>query len=133
MPVRNKVLVVDDDETTLQALTVALEARGYVVIAREHTIGTGATIRKELPEAAIFDVEMPGLRGDALVRLLAKNPGVPMPWVIFHSSLPAAELDRMVRETRAAGAIPKSDLRSFLVAFEALLARLRHEELVARR
>lgn len=125
--IRNKVLLVDDDEATLTALTIALEARGYKVVARQHAIGTGATIVHERPEAAVFDVEMPGVRGDALVRMLERKPGLLMPWVIFHSSIAQKELDRMVRETRAAGAIQKSDLRSFLAAFEQLLTRLRLE------
>jgi DNA-binding response OmpR family regulator len=122
---RNKVLVVDDDALTLKTLGVALECRGYEVVLRNSAIGTSATILSERPEVALLDVEMPGLRGDKLVQLLHRNTVGPIPWVIFHSSLPQTQLDRMARASSAAGAIHKTDLQSFLFSFESLLARLR--------
>jgi DNA-binding response OmpR family regulator len=124
-PCRNKVLVVDDDSLTLKTLGVALESRGYAVILRNSAIGTNATILSERPEVAILDVQMPGLRGDKMVEHLNKNTIGPIPWVIFHSSLPQKQLDLMARTWNAAGAIHKTDLQSFLACFETLLARLR--------
>jgi CheY-like chemotaxis protein len=121
-PKRTKVLVVDDDATTLSTIGIALECRGYDVILRGSAIGTSATIFAEKPDVAVLDVEMPGLRGDKLAHLLTKNATSYVPRVVFHSSLPQADLDRLARESNAVGAIHKADLQSFLASFEKLVA-----------
>jgi DNA-binding response OmpR family regulator len=120
-PKRTKVLVVDDDATTLSTIGIALECRGYEVILRGSAIGTSAAIYSEKPDVAVLDVEMPGLRGDKLAQLLIKNASGYSPKVVFHSSLPQAELDRLARDSNAAGAIHKADLQSFLASFEKLV------------
>jgi CheY-like chemotaxis protein len=123
--VRNRVILVDDDATTLKTLGIALESRGFEVVLRNSAIGTSSVVLEKRPEVAILDVEMPGLNGDKLVPLLKKNGGAEMPWFIFHSSLSQTQLDRLVDQTGAAGAIRKTDLQSFLKGFESLLTKLR--------
>ncbi|NUP07400.1 MAG: response regulator [Polyangiaceae bacterium] len=125
---RDKVMLVDDDEVVLQSLTIGLEARGYTVVTRSQSIGTGAAILTERPEIVVLDVQMPGLSGDALLQVLKGKSGFPMPWVVLHSSLPVDELLRIARSANAAGTIVKSDVRTFLDAFEALLTKLRRDQ-----
>lgn len=112
-------MVVDDDPTILHGLTAFLEAGGYQVVARAEALGTMLAISRENPEIVVMDVEMPGLSGDAISSLLARRKE--RLCVVFHSSRPRAELERMVRETGAQGAIPKGDLRDFVRTFEAVL------------
>ncbi|MFT3926822.1 MAG: response regulator [Myxococcales bacterium] len=116
---RRKVMVVDDDPTVLNGVAAFLEAAGYEVVARAEALGTMVAISRENPDIVVMDVEMPGLSGDAISALLARRKH-PL-CVIFHSSRPRSELERMARETSARGAIPKGDLREFLTKFEALL------------
>ena len=123
--IRNKVMIVDDDPIVLQTVSIALEARRYTVVTRDSPIGTGAAIMSERPEVLILDVQMPGLSGDSLMRLLEKKTDVILPWVIFHSSLPLSELQGLKYRSRAAGVIQKTELRQFLLEFEKLLASFR--------
>jgi FixJ family two-component response regulator len=116
---RRKVMVVDDDPTVLHGVSAFLEAGGYQVVARGEAIGTMLAVSRENPEIVVMDVDMPGLTGDAISALLARRKD--RLCVVFHSSRPRADLDRMVRETGAHGAIRKGDLRDFLNTFEAVL------------
>ena len=100
-----KVMLVDDDATTLTVLTAMLEDEGYEVVARTEALGTSQAIHREQPDVAVVDVRMPGLAGDRLAGLIVKsNPTVT---VILHSSLPAAQLERLSRESGAAGFVQK--------------------------
>ena len=92
---------------------------GYDVVARSEALGTMRAISSEKPEVVIMDVEMAGLRGEAISSLLSRRKE--RLCVVFHSARPRAELERLVRDTGARGAIPKGDLRDFVRAFEAVL------------
>ncbi len=116
---RRKVMVVDDDTTILVGVSAYLEANGYQAIQRSEAIGTTAAISRERPDIVVMDVEMPGLSGDAISELLTKRGDSLC--VVFYSSKPQAELDRLVTKTGAQAAIPKGDLRNFIAAFEAAL------------
>jgi CheY-like chemotaxis protein len=100
-----KVMVVDDDATTLSVLTALLEDEGYSVVGRTEALGTSSAIHREQPDVAVLDVRMPGLGGDRLARLIIEsNPNV---MVILHSSLPATELQKLSRASGAAGFVEK--------------------------
>lgn len=120
-PTRRKVMVVDDDTVVCTALTALLQARGYNVTCRSQALGTSLAIMRDKPDIVVLDVDMPGLTGDAISKILLNNK--PAPAVIFYSSRPTEELERIVNETRALGAIRKGDPREFLLPFETLLAR----------
>ncbi len=118
---RRKIMVVDDDTVVCTALSALLQARGYSVTCRSQAIGTSLAILRDKPDVVVLDVDMPGLTGDAISKILLNNK--PAPAVIFYSSRSDEELERIVSETRALGAIRKGDPREFLMSFEALLAR----------
>jgi FixJ family two-component response regulator len=72
------VAVVDDDQSILQSLEYLLESADYAV--RLFTSGAALLESGCLPEIAclISDIDMPGLDGFELVRLLqAERPGLP--------------------------------------------------------
>ena len=72
------VAVVDDDQSILQSLGYLLESADYVV--RLFTSGASLLRSGCLPEIAclISDIDMPGLDGFELLRLLhSKRPGLP--------------------------------------------------------
>lgn len=118
---RRKIMVVDDDTVVCTALSALLSARGYSVTCRSQALGTSLAILRDKPDVVVLDVDMPGLTGDAISKILLNNK--PAPAVIFYSSRSDEELGRIVSETRALGAIRKGDPREFLMPFEALLAR----------
>ena len=66
----DKVLLIDDDPRLVEALQIRLQASGYVV----HTAGSGTdgleAARRIVPQAIILDVNMPGMDGLEVCRML---------------------------------------------------------------
>jgi DNA-binding NtrC family response regulator len=100
-----KVMLIDDDATTLAVLSALLEDEGYEVVTRTEALGTSHAIHREQPQVAVVDVRMPGLNGDRLAGLIVKSH--PSLTVILHSSLPATDLERLSRVCGAAGFVEK--------------------------
>jgi len=124
---RLKVMVVDDDVTTLEVASAALEQRGHEVLKRDSAIGTTMAILRERPDVLLLDVHMPGLSGDRLAELLEPRMGKRSPVVILHSGRDRAELERLASRCGAAGIIEKtSDPQELVRSFERIVARNRH-------
>lgn len=122
VPGPRRVLVVDDEDTTLEVIRATLEDLGYEVTTRNRALGTSFVIVHERPDIVLIDVEMPGVSGDGIVRLIRETPSLRDITFILHSGARAADLERLTRETGAAGAIVKtSDLREFSRQFERLV------------
>ncbi len=76
---RPRVLVVDDDEKLLEALTRALQAMGYAVEGHPTPRAGLARARKWAPDAAIVDLKMPGMDGIELAAALQGDaPDLPV-------------------------------------------------------
>jgi DNA-binding response OmpR family regulator len=117
-----KIMIVDDDATTLRIVSAVLESRGHRVVERGTAIGTTVSILREKPDVVLLDVRMPGLAGDKLAALIGQE-AKSRPIVIFHSSLPARELEGLVRSTGAAGFVPKGVPPAvFLAEFDGLVS-----------
>jgi DNA-binding response OmpR family regulator len=117
-----KIMLVDDDRTTLEILGALLETRGYSVVQRDTAIGTTQAILRESPDVVLLDVRMPGLSGDKLAELISARSVNP-PFVVLHSASPKEELEQLARRCGAAAAIEKTpDPKAFLVRFDALIA-----------
>lgn len=120
-----KVMIVDDDATTLRVVRAVLENRGHTVIERQTAIGTTAAILRERPDVVVLDVRMPGLAGDRLAALIGQGKRF-LPIIVFHSSLSATEVEMLVRATGAAGFVPKGlPPLAFVEQFDALVAAAR--------
>jgi CheY-like chemotaxis protein len=124
-----KVLVVDDDPVILALTEAVLKGLGHEVITRDRALGTSAAICEERPDVALIDVEMPGLGGDELVRIGQKREYAlegSETVFIFYSGRDREELDRLVEETGAAGAIDKASGPSGLAhQFNEIVSKLR--------
>jgi CheY-like chemotaxis protein/HPt (histidine-containing phosphotransfer) domain-containing protein len=68
VPIRVRVLVVDDDEMSRELLQVLLEAEGYVVDAADSGESALAALRSstQKPGIILTDMQMPGATGSAL-------------------------------------------------------------------
>jgi two-component system OmpR family response regulator len=119
-----KVLVIDDDPIVLEVTRERLTQAGYEVLVREEALGTTQVVRDEQPDVVLLDVLMPALNGERIVGLLKSNERTRHVTVILHSSKSDAELQALLEETAAAGAISKGKSDSeFLEAFERLLRK----------
>lgn len=121
-----KIMLVDDDRTTLEVLGALLEKEGHTVVQRDTAIGTTQAILRESPDVVLLDVRMPGLSGDKLAELISARSTKP-PVVVLHSSSPKNELERLARRCGASAVIEKTpDPKQFLMRFQTLVVpRLR--------
>jgi DNA-binding NtrC family response regulator len=100
-------LVVDDDRVVLEVTRDRLERAGFEVVTRESALGTSVFIMKERPDFVLLDVNMPGLSGDALAKLLRGRD--PKSRVILHSCSDRRLLASLAKECGAVGIIEKTD------------------------
>ena len=67
-----RIMVVEDDETVCEALSARLMHEGYEVSAAKDAISAVSTARREHPEVAVVDINLPGGNGFDVVRRLAR-------------------------------------------------------------
>jgi CheY-like chemotaxis protein len=120
-----KIMIVDDDATTLKLVGAVLQSRGHTVLERDTSIGTTVAILREKPDLVLLDVRMPGLTGDRLASLIGQELR-PRPIVVLHSSLPADVLEKLARSSGAAGFVAKgTSPAAFLAELEQFVAAAR--------
>ena len=105
---RIKVMVVDDDEVVLELTRERLEAAGYEVSLRTTSLGTTAAIMREQPDFVLLDVNMPGLPGDELARVLVERAVRRPPRIILHSGEGRAKLIDLAGRCGAVAIIEKT-------------------------
>ena len=69
-----RVLIVDDSPTEVYKLAAMLEKNGHEVYKAENSADGVALAKKELPDAILMDIVMPGLNGFQATRQLTKDP-----------------------------------------------------------
>ncbi|MCU0700046.1 MAG: diguanylate cyclase [Myxococcaceae bacterium] len=69
------VLLVDDDRAVLELLRRGLEPQGYRFVEAEDGTQALTAIRKHHPDLILMDVEMPGLGGVEVCRIVKANQG----------------------------------------------------------
>ncbi len=64
------ILVVDDNPTNLKLACDVLESEGYTILRASDAIEAQAVIKQSPPELILMDIQMPGMDGLTLTRLL---------------------------------------------------------------
>jgi CheY-like chemotaxis protein len=125
---RMKVMVVDDDPVALEIASAILESQGHEVLARNKALGTAVAVLRECPDVVVLDIRMPGLSGPELLKVIrSQDParGAQPTAFILYSGLERAELERLVEETGALGAVEKAAAPGELAStLETLLAQV---------
>jgi diguanylate cyclase (GGDEF)-like protein len=80
---RTRVLVVDDDPAMLSAMRVLLEAHEIEVCTLADPLRFWDTLEEVAPELLILDVDMPGVNGPELCRVVRNDPRWSQIAVIF--------------------------------------------------
>jgi two-component system, OmpR family, response regulator len=84
-----RLVVADDDDAVRALLGAALAA--YTVLPAARGDDALTLIRRERPDLAVLDVQMPGLDGLAVARALAADPATaPLPVVLCSGAGPEA-------------------------------------------
>ena len=83
----SKIMIVEDDITTVKLLTILLEKRDYTVVSKLNGLAAVESVEEEMPDLIIMDVMMPEMDGIEATQRIKSNPktsGIP---VIFLSAL----------------------------------------------
>lgn len=73
-----KILIVEDEETLLEALRYNLEKEGYTVVTAVDGMQALDSARSESPDLIILDIMLPQLDGFEVCRILRKDVNVPI-------------------------------------------------------
>jgi two-component system alkaline phosphatase synthesis response regulator PhoP len=75
-----RVLVIDDDEGVRTAVTWALEAEGFEVVAVDNGLAAMTALREWSPSLVILDLSLPGLGGLDILRKVRSAEGDEGAW-----------------------------------------------------
>lgn len=82
-----KILVVDDDETTVQLISILLERRGYEVIKAYRAEDGLRKAYRAHPDLVLLDVMMPDMDGWEVCRRLRELSDVPIVFITARSEI----------------------------------------------
>ncbi len=100
------VLVIEDNILARTMLVDLLKGAGHTVFEAEDWITTVETLRKHTVSVMVLDVNLPGLSGDTIARLLRQQSGL-LPKILVHSGLPQEELEPLAESIQASGYLEK--------------------------
>ncbi len=83
-----KILIVDDDTGLTQLLQLVFESRGFWVTTAYDGEQALKALEKELPEAIVLDLMMPGVGGLEVCKLVRKDPRTAHIPIIILSAMP---------------------------------------------
>ncbi len=105
--VQRKVLLVDDSELALSTVTGVLVDAGYDVRATNDVHALDSVLGDWRPDLILTDVDMPGLTGVELCRMLKSSYDTAHVLVVLFSAEPSDVLAGMARECEADGYLSK--------------------------
>ena len=70
------VLVIEDNEQNLYLTRFLLEARGHRVSEARTGLEGVAAARKQVPDIILLDIQLPGMDGYAVARILRADPAL---------------------------------------------------------
>lgn len=99
------ILVVDDDGPILLLMRNLLREYGFDALTAADGEQAIAAARAHHPALALLDRNMPGMRGDEVIRLLRAEPGLEQLPILILSGEPLSHAD--LEELHADGAVQK--------------------------
>ena len=70
----NKIMIVEDDPTTVKLLTILLEKKNYKVVSKLNGRAAVDSVNEEMPDLILMDVMMPEMDGIEATRIIKGNP-----------------------------------------------------------
>ncbi|RJQ41508.1 MAG: response regulator [Nitrospiraceae bacterium] len=105
-----KILVIDDDKKHLISVKEILESEGHYVYTHDQAFGSTALAKTLTPDLILLDVNMPGLSGDGLSKIMRAHSDIRDIPIVFYSSNDEDSLREMVRFHQVKGYICKGDI-----------------------
>ena len=115
-----KILIIDDDEGILDAISMVLQYKGYTVDTSKNG-SLVAGMKEDMPDLVLLDIWMSGVDGRNVCRLLKQQPqtmGIP---VIMISA--SKDIERSALEAGADGFLAKPfEMQELLEKIESFTA-----------
>jgi CheY-like chemotaxis protein len=70
---KGQILVVDDDQSVRESVTMSLTEAGYDVVAAEDGFRALSQLKKKLPDVVLSDLDMPGMSGFELLSVVRRR------------------------------------------------------------
>ncbi len=103
-----KVLVIDDDPSFGHLTKRRLERLGHDVEVHIGAAGTASLVADRYFDVVVMDVEMPGMSGPDLIRVIRDLPRLRYSVILLYSSLDTMSLRRLAEQCGAHGYLNKS-------------------------
>lgn len=113
--VLGRILVIDDDPAFNRVIVKVLERAGFCVVVQESPLGATQAIVNERIDAAVIDWNLPLVRGDEVIRLLATWDEVKDLPVLLISAAPEETLAHVRAELPGVTVLSKAQVREQLV------------------
>lgn len=118
------ILVVDDNLTNLKLAADVLEHEGYSVLRAQDAQQAQEIIKHTTPELILMDIQLPGMDGLTLTRLLKANPNYQHVHIVALTSFAMIGDEQKAREAGCEGYITKPiDTRKLPVQVAEILQR----------
>ncbi len=122
MSIRKKILVIDDDRTTITMLTMILTKENYLVMSALDGEEGMEMVRSELPDVVISDVLIPRIDGIDICEKIKKDPYLSHIKVILMTALKNLMIQKEAKTCGADGFVEKpTDSRQLLLMIKSLL------------
>jgi CheY-like chemotaxis protein len=109
MTQQHKILLIDDSDVSLHFTSRVLGRAGFDVRTTSDVHDLEAVLGGWRPDVILTDVDMPGLSGPQLCRILKSNYETAHVPVVLFSAVPSHELETMARECEADGYLSKAN------------------------
>lgn len=109
MAVQHKVLLIDDSDVALHFTSRVLARAGYDVRTANDVQHLASVLGDWRPDVILTDVDMPGVTGVELCRLLKSNYETAHVPVVLFSAVQAPELEGLARDCEADGFLSKAN------------------------
>jgi CheY-like chemotaxis protein len=106
---QHKVLLIDDSEISLHFVAGVLSRAGYDVRATDDVEKISSVLGDWRPDVILTDVNMPGISGLELCRMLKSNYETAHVPVVLFSAVPPEELEGMALDCEADGFLSKAN------------------------
>lgn len=119
---KQRILVIDDDQQSLYLLSFLLESNNYEVIQSDTGLDGIAKAKETKPDIIILDIQLPEMDGYQVTKLLRKNDDLMNVTIIAVSSFAMIGDEKKALEAGANGYIEKpidpntfiSQMKSFI-------------------
>lgn len=97
--IARKIMIVDDEETSLFFLGKILERAGYIVVSTSKGKEAPSLAVKEKPDLIILDIVMPDMNGSEVAALLGKMPETQNTPIIYLSAILTKAEENLIQKS----------------------------------